>query len=198
MNFKKSKNNLLAYGVYTKHIEAIKHYDGIQTKFRSLTSTLLLGIFAATGFLFTFQDQILPVHIIAVVACLCLLGIGAVTIFCLLDLVFQERLIIANFIEALKLEEKYKWLEPIHHNMIHKGVHFSSPSKKVIFYIGCGLFLFFLFSLSLYYYVKSFNNPYLLFIPFLFLIIFSLLYSTILIRVTGKLDVLIKKTESSD
>lgn len=144
--FNKSELNeedkLMVYGIYTKLIEGIKHFDGVQATYRMMTSTLLLAIFAAIGFLFSRMATEFPVNRLIGVVAICIFGISGITTLGFLDLVFQERLVVSNFVEALKFEKKYRWLPQVHHRMIHNGTHHGSPARKAIFYIGCATCLF--------------------------------------------------------
>lgn len=197
-NQNRQENKLLIYGMYTKLIESIKHYDGIQNTYRSLSSTLLLAAFVGIGFLFSSQGNASPIQTLLAVIFICLIVIGALTVFCLLDLVFQERLLIANLYEALKLEKQHQWLPQVHHYMLYKDSHFSDPCKKAIFYIGCSSCLFILIGFFLSYFLsRGFVH--------LSLIIFCVaasifLYSQLIKRITGKLQAFIsdiKKMEKN-
>lgn len=192
------ESRLCIYGIYTKLIEAIKHYDGIQATLRSLSSTLLLATFVGIGFLFSSQGSDSPIRTLLAVILICTLSIGALTILCFLDLVFQERLSIANLYEALKLEEKHQWLPQIHHYMLDKEAHYSDPSRKAVFYIGCCSCLFVLIGFFLHYFLSNSLTHLLIIISGVIFAI--LLYSIIIKKITGNLKrfiIEIKKYEGT-
>jgi len=190
---KKTKDKKLRiFGVYIRIIDAIKHYDGVQTTYRTLSSTLLLSAFAAIGFLFSSKAAKLPFDKFIGVLFVCVTGLGALTILCVLDLFFQERLLIANFIEAIKLERDNKWLPTIHHDMLHNGIRHSAPNRKVFFYIGCSSCLIIFAGASLIYLFYSASLSLIILISLL-IVFFIIFYSYFLLKITGRFDSLIKK-----
>ncbi len=142
---------LIPFGIYSQLIEDIKQYDNVQTTYRVFTSTLLLGTLAAIGFLFSLQPSLIPLNVIVWVIGLSVTTLAIITSFASLDLIFQERLMIANVIEVLHLEAKYSMLPKIHHNMLNMRSHPASPNKKVLFYSGCGICLIFIIGFSVWY-----------------------------------------------
>jgi hypothetical protein len=130
--------NLVIYGVYARLIDDIKHYDTVQATYRTMTSSLLLASFAAIGFLYSLKPHTLPMNLAFWIICIGIISLAATTTMAVLDLIYQERLMIANVIEALKLESQYHWLPKIHHQLLTLKTHPASPNRKSLFYIGCG------------------------------------------------------------
>jgi len=185
-------DRFLIYGVYSNIIEDIKHYDVIQTSLRMLTSTLLLAIYAAIGFLFSLSSSTLHFDNILGAIFISLLGVGLITVICILDLVFQERLLIANLAEALKLEEGHEWLPKIHQRMLHGGSYYAAPNRKVLFYIGCGSSLLLVSGLALCYFIE-FENLVLTIATMVSTMFLILIYAYALLKITGKFENLIRK-----
>ncbi len=134
----KSEDKLLRYGVYTRLIDDIMHYDTVQATYRTMTSSLLLASFAAIGFLYSLKPNTLSFSLSVWLLCVCSVSFLAITMMAIMDLISQERFMIANVIEALKLETEIEWLPKIHHKMLELKKHPASPNRKSWFYIGCG------------------------------------------------------------
>ncbi len=131
------KYKLEIYTQLEEHIDAIQHYDVIQCLLRRLSITLLMGTFAAIGFLLSINPEILPFNSITISICICLFSLMMNTIISSIDLIFIERLLMSAFIDALRLEKENSWLFPVHSRMINSSrEHHGSLSKKVQFYVG--------------------------------------------------------------
>lgn len=199
MDYKKKFNEstlseeqkLLIYGVYSKLIEGIKHFDGIQTTYRVVSSTLLLAIIGAIGFLFSSMLTEFPINKLIGVIAICFSGIAGITALGFLDLIFQERLVVSNFIEALKFEKKYEWLPQVHHKMIHGGTHHGSPTKKSLYYIGCSSCLFMIATLSLSNIFSA--NIYLRILIYFCGLIAIIIYSLFFTRQTGNFNKIVEQ-----
>jgi hypothetical protein len=137
-NKKKLEDRLLVYGSYTNFIQNIKHFDILQTSFRIMTSSALLATFAAIGFILSAENKNLPFNGLIAVILICLFGLLAIVTLWHLDLILYERLLISNFAEALRLENKHTWLPKVHHNMLHGHSKQDKPANVVLYYIGCG------------------------------------------------------------
>jgi hypothetical protein len=147
---KTEKNNdkLMIYGIYIKLIDSIKHFDTIQTYYRTLASSILLATFAAIGFLFTSRGGIIASWPGRGTVLICFLSFLAINVIKILDIKYQEGFLISNFLALLTLERKNPWLPQAHQMMIYKGQHFASSNKKDLFYIGCNMILLILIILT--------------------------------------------------
>lgn len=188
------KNRLIQYGLYIKAIEGVKHFDTVQTSYRIFTSTLLLAIFAVIGFLFSSTSLNLSENYRLVMASVVgFLGLVPITVVCFLDLVFQERLLMSNFITAEKIELKNKWIPSVHSKMFSNGTHHGEPLRKVWFYIGCGWSLIWIIMLCLAALVSEFPNEKLdITLTFLLGLLASWGYYKFLSKVTGRYSDMIK------
>lgn len=181
----------IKYGIYTSAIEGIKHFDTVQTALRVFTSTLLLGIFAVLGFLFSSTGlELTERGRLVVTSCIALAGLLPITCICLIDLIFQERLLISNFLTAERCEAHNSLLPKIHSSMFIDGKHHGEPLKKVWFYIGCGwsLILVGSFSLSAIFFDFPNNELDMSLVGFVGLIV-SAIYCMILKGLTGRYSI---------
>lgn len=140
-----SEHRLGVYAQLEEHIEGIQHFDVLQCVLRKMSITLLMGTFAAIGFLLSIKPPILPFSSIAISIFICVFSFLMNTIISALDLMFIERLLMSTFIDALHLEKENPWLFPIHLHMINASrEHHGRLSKKLQFYIGYSKDLLFL------------------------------------------------------
>jgi hypothetical protein len=93
-----------------------RHFNNLQTTYRTFASTWLLAAFAATGFVLSMKtDPAIPRGLLVSG-----IGLGAgvgIYLLWLIDLVFYQRLLSAFFQEAEILERKYEWLPQVRRNM---------------------------------------------------------------------------------
>ena len=138
---KEDKKKLITYGMYCNFIKEIKHFDNLQTYFRILSSTILLGSIAALGFLFSIEN--FQITLQRIFSSFIILLIGISTLFSLwhIDLKFYERLLVSNFAEAFRLENENDWLPKVHHNMLFGVSKKDHPSNVAYYYSGCILTL---------------------------------------------------------
>lgn len=187
----KKNKNLLVYGAYTKLIEGIKNYDNMQTVYRRIASTFLLATFAALGFIFSSEAINIKVNLNLATILTCFLSLIGISVIGLLDLIFQERIVVGFFVELIKLERTYKWLPQVHHNMIKHGSHHGSPLRKGIFYVGCASTLLLLIGFSFALHVGIHNLQHS--IPILFgTIVCIVAYAYSFFSITGRYETLIK------
>jgi hypothetical protein len=93
-----------------------RHFNTIQSSYRTLASTWLLAAFAGTGFVLSTDINLLVSQEIIVAG----IGLGAsvgIYILWLIDLRFYQKLLSAAFQEARILELDYPWLPQVHNNM---------------------------------------------------------------------------------
>lgn len=185
MKNNENEEKLFFYGMYVRAIAGIKHFDSVQTYYRMLASQLLLGVFAICGFTFSSDMSFKFLNPSWVVFGACILGALVITALGFVDLIFQERLLIANFREAYDLEERFDWLPQIHHNMIWEGKHHASSARKSIFYISSNLTLFLLAALSLILAETQISH---ILISCSMYALFLFVYFKIFVKMVGKFD----------
>ncbi|MGL5263685.1 MAG: hypothetical protein ACRDAI_03790 [Candidatus Rhabdochlamydia sp.] len=145
MNPVTSEHRLGVYAQLEEHIEGIQHFDVLQCVLRKMSITLLMGTFAAIGFLLSINPPILPFSSIAISIFICLFSFLMNAIISAIDLIFIERLLMSTFIDALRLEKENPWLFPIHSHMLNSSRQYHGClSKKLQFYIGYSKDLLFL------------------------------------------------------
>lgn len=108
-----------------------QHFNTLEADYRKLASTWLLASFAAMGFVATSRDLPLPAGItIFVIALGTSLGVQLLGI---IDLLAYRRLLLAYFLEGLRLENKNPELPQVRSNMLAQG----STGKLVrLFYLA--------------------------------------------------------------
>ncbi|MBN2479712.1 MAG: hypothetical protein JXA94_05745 [Parachlamydiales bacterium] len=132
-----NKKKLITYGMYNNFIKEIKHYDNLQTQFRLLSSTVLLGSLAAIGFLFSVKQLNIPFARSFAALIVGIIGITALFTLWHIDIKYYEKLLVSHFAEAFKLEKENDWLPKVHHNMVYKEHKKDHPSNVAYYYIGC-------------------------------------------------------------
>ena len=134
----KRESHLVLYLAYSNCIQAIKHFENVQTTFRVMTSTILLATFVGIGFIFSGENRQLPIDSFIAVAIVCSIGIAGIYALWHLDLIFYERLLTSFFAEAYDIEDRSNWLPKIHHKMVAGRLGEDKAKNLVFFYIGCG------------------------------------------------------------
>ena len=129
-----------------------RHFNGLQTGYRSMASAWLLATFAGIGFASTQTIQI-GIDRELLVAAIAVAGGVGIALLWVLDLLVYHRLLDSCFIEGLILEERYPWLPPFRSNMMQtqqgQGVLFRTvgfylaPVGLLIFIAGGALALWF-------------------------------------------------------
>lgn len=140
-----SEYRLEVYAQLEEQIEGIQHFDVLQCILRKMSITLLMGTFAAIGFLLSINPPMLPFSSIAISIFICIFSFLMNTIISAIDLIFIERLLMSIFIDALRLEKENPWLFPMHFHMLNTSKeHHGCLSKKLQFYVGYSKDLLFL------------------------------------------------------
>jgi len=137
MSKEENKKKLITYGMYCNFIKEVQHFDNLQTHFRLLSSTILLGSIAAIGFLFSLENLNIPLGKSFVALLVAFIGITSLLTLWYVDLKFYERLLVSNFAEAYRLENENDWLPKVHHNMLFASHKKDHPSNIAFYYIGC-------------------------------------------------------------
>ncbi len=165
----------LIYGLYTKHIETIKHYTRIQLTYRQLASTLMFAIFFAIGFILS-EHQGWPFNRLILIMLMTVAGIFGILSLWYLDIIIYDRLLQTTANELIHMEKKYKWIPPVHHNHI-KLLYIEYPkSKSFLYFSFCGI-LFLTLMIAIYLLFCQYGVPVLiasyLFIAFITMMAFK-------------------------
>lgn len=183
---KKNHKKYLIYASYAKLLHGGRHHGYLQTNYRMMTSTWLLGTFAGIGFLMSSFNTLPFDHLIGV-ACACIIGIVGIYLLWYADTFIQELLLDINVVEGLILERKYKWLPQIHHTFLHLYKNSNARFVKVLFFIGCKGILVFVFLMSLGFYVYRINPGFVFFLLPACLLLFCL-STAYMVSKTGKIQ----------
>ena len=118
-----------------------KHFNGLETNYRLLASTWLLGSLGTIGYLLISTDQLtidfwLLIGLVGAAG-----GIGIILLW-VLDALVYHKLLDAVFVQGILLEMQYDWLPKVRTNMIisQKGkatrntnLYYTSTSASLFF-----------------------------------------------------------------
>lgn len=111
-----------------------QHFNALEGEYRKLASAWLLGAFAGMGFVASSHELPLPAGpLILSIALGASLGIQLLWV---VDLLAYHRLLLAYFLEGIRLERAHPQLPQVRSNMLKQG----SVGRLVrLFYLGCAL-----------------------------------------------------------
>jgi hypothetical protein len=113
-----------------------RHFNELQSRYRSLASTWLLATFAAIGFVLSTQTLELPFPRELAVVGLALAGTAGIAMLWNLDVMVYHQLLSAAFAEGLRLERDHAWLPRVRANMMRTQNNRGVLPRVVGFYIG--------------------------------------------------------------
>jgi hypothetical protein len=120
-----------------------RHFNGLQTSYRSMASAWLLATFAGIGFSIS-----QPIHVAIdrelLVAAIAVAGCVGIALLWVLDLLVYHRLLDSCFIEGLILEERYAWLPAFRNNMMKTQEGQGVLFRTVGFYLAPVVLLIFI------------------------------------------------------
>jgi hypothetical protein len=126
--------------IFTELSEAERHFNALQSQYRTLASTWLLGTFAAMGFVMSEKLMVsFPREVI--VGAFAIAGTIGIYLLWTLDIMVYHRLLDVCFTEGLKIEKKYDWLPPVRTNMMKVHHNKGILSRVVWFYLACNAIL---------------------------------------------------------
>jgi hypothetical protein len=103
-----------------------RHFNELQSRYRSLASTWLLATFVGIGFVASKETFNIPVSRSLAIAGLALAGTVGLTMLWIMDMMVYQQLLGAGFGYGLTLEQEYPWLPPLRTRMMsvtdNKGV----------------------------------------------------------------------------
>jgi len=113
-----------------------RHFNELESGYRTLASTWLLAAFGAVGFVITKSAVDIPIDRFLIIA-----GIGlaaSIGVFLLwnLDLMVYHQLLAACFTAGLLLEQKYSWLPAIRTNMMARMRGKGVLPRVIWFYVA--------------------------------------------------------------
>lgn len=167
---------LYVFGVYSRILDRISHFLLLQMKFRSIGMTALFGVIGAVGFFISSRTVHLSFDSRWAVIATCLVGVLLTTVCGLIDLVFYERLLLGNLIEAVNIERQFNWIPPTHLLLLDKQMHYRDPIRKSVFYISI-VSVFIMISLSIFISMGYFWGSTSLILPFILGGVFIAVYS---------------------
>lgn len=113
-----------------------RHFNQLQSSYRTLASTWLLAGFTGIGFVISKETINVPIDRLLIVAGIGLaISIGLIMLWNL-DLMVYHQLLSACFEEGLMLEKKYPWLPSIRINMMARMKGRGVIPRVVWFYVA--------------------------------------------------------------
>jgi hypothetical protein len=115
---------------------AERHFNELESRYRTFASTWLLATFAGVGFVLS--EQVLTLHIdrLLLVAGIGLAGAVGIALLWNLDLMVYHQLLAANFHAGIALERANPWLPQVRTNMLESQGGRGVLPRVVWFYIG--------------------------------------------------------------
>jgi hypothetical protein len=135
-------NRLEIYASYCEQIDGIKYIDNEQTSDRIVTSQIMLGTFAIMGIALFSHIHIGHIAPLLLAILIPLVSTIWITTKFIADLGVKERLRLAFFSEAKRLEEKHDWLPRFHCKIVADDIYYriGSSHKRSSYYfaiVGC-------------------------------------------------------------
>ena len=116
-----------------------RHFNQLQTFYRTLTSTWLLGLFAAAGFLLSKKESDLPVNPGAILALLGMIACVGITLLWLMDLRVYADLLRVFFDAGALLEKQHTWLPQVRTVMSDRKRKLAPGPKVARFYCAAAV-----------------------------------------------------------
>jgi hypothetical protein len=118
-----------------------RHFNELESRYRSLASSWLLATFVGIGFVVAQPTIELPIERLLVVTIIAVAGTIGITLLWNADLMVYHKLLDAAFIEGLNIEHTYTWLPQIRRNMMKLMDERGVLPRVVWFYIGANTVL---------------------------------------------------------
>ncbi len=130
----------LVWKIYAELGATERHFNGLQSHYRTLASTWLLAAFGGIGFVLTTELSFVAVPAELAVALIGVAAAAGLYLLWMLDLLVYHRLLDAAFIEALRLEERHAWLPQVRTGMMRlHGARGVLHRVRVFYLAGFGL-----------------------------------------------------------
>ncbi|MGE5094739.1 MAG: hypothetical protein ACM3SO_06345 [Betaproteobacteria bacterium] len=118
--------------VYEHLASECRHFNNIESTYRTFASTWLLAAFAGMGFVGKEVED--PQEMLALVALIAGSAAIGICLLWLMDLLVYHRLLGAAFSKQLALEQRYAWLPRVGHEMWHAVGNVGVLPRIVWFY----------------------------------------------------------------
>jgi hypothetical protein len=121
--------------------EQQRHFNKLQTQYRTLASTWLLATIAAVGLIYSEKFNITFSYPFIVVP-LCVAAATGVILLWILDILVYHEILVVSFDEAMRLETKYRWLTQVHNTYLQtQGKSRAVRVRASYFYVGAVILL---------------------------------------------------------
>ena len=122
--------------------EQQRHFNQMQTQYRTIASTWLLATIAALGFVYSKENVPLSPDILA--ASLSVVAAIGIVLLWILDILVYHELLVVNFTQAERLESDYEWLTQVQSQYRKTQGKSSVRVRATRFYAGSVMLLTFL------------------------------------------------------
>ncbi len=123
--------------------EQERHFNDLESRYRTLASTWLLATFAALGFLATKKTDAISVSPLLVMSFVAFCGGAGIVLLWNLDLMVYHRLLDASFIAGIELERANPWLPKSHLGMLEAASNSGGVLRRIVYFYACSIsFLF--------------------------------------------------------
>lgn len=185
----------LVYGLHTLLIDFEAHLESILNQYKIMTSTMLLATMAAVGFSFSEMLERLLVNKLLVAGIIPLVGAVAIMALWSQDTQIYNRFWGAFFIEGVRMERKYDFLESIGENVVSLGTIETQINGEGNFYIMLNSILLLVSGCSFFLLINSYSGKLLV----AFFTVFSIFFFGKKMHDTSKhLSIVIKKMLQAD
>ena len=137
--------------------EQQRHFNQMQTQYRTIASTWLLGTIAALGFVYSKENIPLSPDILAV--SLCIVAAFGIVLLWILDILVYHELLVVNFTQAEDLEAEYTWLTQVQSQYRLTQGNSSVRVRASRFYAGSVILLAFVGAAALLRFYLTFSEP---------------------------------------
>jgi hypothetical protein len=120
--------------LFSEFLTSERHFNELQSRYRTMASGWLLAVFGAVGFILTktLPSDILPDKLL-IIALIGLGGALGILLLWNLDLRVYHKLLLAGFDEGKKFEQVHPWLPQIHQEM-EKYTHTHRVTRQVAYF----------------------------------------------------------------
>jgi len=177
---KSKKEDLFTYGIYCKIIDNEKHYIVLQAKYKTNAAYWILVIFAAMGLSLSSKEIGVPFDRLLTIIFLSIIGIIGNIMFWYEDILYNERALNINYLEALRLEATYDWLPQVHQHATHP--YRTMLSLKNLFYMGCNFIFFFMMGIGFAFYFLKLNIALSFIMPLVCFLVFFVFSKFMLVK----------------
>lgn len=145
----------LQYGLYSKLLTYLYHYNLVKIKYKLLALMWLLGTFVGFGYIISGKESVLPINYLLTITILSLFSSVGIFLLGFFDVGIYHRFVEAIFTEILKIEENIHDLSKACTNITHllNYKHIGPVLFDSLYYISFTFILLIMGAVSLHFYL---------------------------------------------